>query len=58
MREDSPAAKITPAKLADRRMQRTIAENHKRRKSLGKMNHVGTAAFGCPVERRSTAADR
>src|SRR5215475_6710128 len=36
IREDSPAAKITPAKLGDRAMQRTIAER----------NHIGTVAHG------------
>jgi hypothetical protein len=45
MREDSPAANITPAKLGDRAMQRTIAEKGREsQRQEVKIDHAGTAA--------------
>jgi hypothetical protein len=47
MREDSPAAKITPAKEADRGMQRTIAENQRESQGSGLRSESGSEQEGC-----------
>jgi hypothetical protein len=46
MREDSPAARITPPKLEARDMLRKIAESEK--KVSAQDVNLGTAALGCP----------